>query len=149
MNTTPQVSYDATQARIALRNHIRGLRDDAKQRGKAHADADHLYKRELAKAHQQIDAPNAEKREAEAYQWELAPDVQEQGVRIAEAGGLGEYRPTTVGELRWMRDRIKVIADYFVSVAYDAKEEFGALQEELRMVRQEREQEAFGPAVTP
>jgi chromosome segregation ATPase len=141
---TPQTSHDATRTRIQMRSELRMLRDDAKQKAKAHADAEHLYKREQAKAFLVVEGSNAKEREANAYLWPLPPDAVEQGAAIAQAGGLGDYRPQQVGDVRWMRDRIKAIADHASAVAYDAKEEFDTFEEELRMVRQERGQEAYG-----
>lgn len=147
--TAPQTSHEAAIARINLRDHVRGLRDHAKRVGKARADAEHLYKREQAKAYLQIDGSNAEKRQGKAYEWPLPDAAKDAGLAIAQAGGLGDYMPTTVGEVRWMRDRLKVIEDHASAVAYDAKEEFDTFEEELRMVRQERDQEAYGEQVTP
>lgn len=140
----PQTSHDARESRGQMSRALRELRDHAKQVGKARSDAEHLYKREHAKAHLQIDAPNAEKREAQAYLWELPDAARDAGLRIAQAGGMGDHMPTTVGEVRHMRDRLQVIEDHAKSVAYDAKEEYGPFTEELRMVRQERDQAAYG-----
>lgn len=145
---TPQTSHDATETRIQMRGRLRQMRDDAKQRAKAHADSEHLYKREQAKALLVAEGRNKEEREANAYLWPLPPAASEQGQTIAEQGGLGAYQPETVGDCRWVRDRVKAIADHAAAVAYDAKEEFDTFEEELRMVRQEREQAAYGPQET-
>ena len=141
---TPQTSHDATETRLQMRGRLWQMRDDAKQRAKAHADAEHLYKREQAAAFLRSNETSDKKRESAAYLHELDDRAADQGQKIAEQGGLGAYRPETVGDCRWMRDRIKAIADHASAVAYDAKEEFDTFEEELRMVRQEREQAAYG-----
>lgn len=145
----PQTSHEAASERARMAKTLRGLRDDAKQRSKAHADAEHLYKREQAKAYMQVEGPNEQKREGAAYQWEITEEAKASGLDIARAGGLGDYMPKTVGDCRWLRDRIKAIADHAAAVAYDAKEEFDTFEEELRMVRQERDQAAYGSQDTP
>lgn len=135
--TTPHTSHDAAVAVEALRNELDRRRNFAGKHSNTLAKCEHIYKRERAKAHLQIDAPNAEKRESMAYEWQIDPDVRVEAAAVAEAMGLDGYGPTTVGELRWLRDRARSLAETWRDRAFDAREDVKAFVMVAAMAKQE------------
>lgn len=135
--TSPHTSHDAAQMVDKLRSELDRRRTFAGQYANTLAKCEHIYKRERAKAYLQIEAPNAEKREAQAHEWLLHGDVKVEAAAVAEAMGLSGYAPQTVGELRWMRDRAKSLSETWRDRAFDAREDVKAYVMVAAMAKQE------------
>ena len=135
--TAPHTSHDAAQAVEHMRRELDNRRTFAGNYAKALAKCEHVYKRERAKAYIQIDAPNAEKREAQAYQWPLPGDVKVEAAVVAESIGLDGYVPENVGDLRWLRDRSASLAETWRDRAFDARKDLEAYVMVAAMAKQE------------
>lgn len=121
--TAPHTSHDAAVAVEAMRRELDRRRTFAGKHANTRAKCKHLHKRERAKAHLQIEAPNAEKREAQANEWPLSGDVKVEAAAVAEAMGMDGYVPQTVGDLEWMRERSESLAETWRDRAFDARKD--------------------------
>ena len=115
--------------RTALR--LRGVRDDAET----------LYRREQSKARLVVEGRNADDRAANV---ELSPlsdavIVEGHGLACRLFGDESDWKPESVGDLRWLRDRAEGMADATSASAYDARERLKSWSSVAAMARSEAE----------
>lgn len=136
----PAHAADAAEQLHQLQVELEQARTFARQYGSAADRAEHLYRRESAKAWMRIDGRNKEERESAVHESRLGPDAQEDGRLVAEAMGLGEAQDVaTVGELRWLRDRASRLADEWSATAYDRRNRVSAWMTVASMAKSEAE----------
>ena len=138
----PQCAADAAEQLHALQRELEQARTFARQYGTAADRAEHLYRRESAKAWMRIEGKNKEERDAavhEARLLDLPGDGPEESGRLSEAMGLDGAPCETVGELRWLRDRATRLADQWSATAYDRRNRVSAWMTVASMAKTEAE----------
>ena len=122
--------------RTALR--LRAARDDAET----------LYRTEKSKAQLIAEGRNAEERAAQVELTPVADRVIVEGHDIAVRlfGDGADWKPETVGDLRWLRDRADGMASATDAAAYDARERIKAWVMVASMAKAERHDVMEGPA---
>lgn len=120
----PQTAAVAAEQLHELGKELDNRRTNAKQYRNCRDRMEHLYKRSRSRAliDPTLDGKNAPEREARAHEWPLDGDTRVEAGKVAEAMGLGETVPTTVGELRWLRDRAEGLAESASAAAYDMRD---------------------------
>lgn len=115
--------------RTALR--LRAVRDDAET----------LYRTEKAKAYLVCDGRNAEERSSTVELSPLTDQVIVDAHALAKRlfGDTSDWKPATVGDLRWLRDRAEGMSEATSAAAYDARERLKAWTSVASMAKQEAE----------
>ena len=136
----PQCAADAAEQLHTLQRELEQARTFARQYGTAADRAEHLYRRESAKAGVQIDAPNERTYKDLIHEWELPGPARADAAEVAGAMGLGDGQVVeTVGELRWLRDRATRLADQWSATAYDRRNRVSAWMTVASMAKTEAE----------
>ena len=145
---TIEAPHDAASAAAALddlHTHLETARTFARQYGTAADRAEHLYRRESAKAWMKVDGRNADERAGRVHEWPLTDDALTDSAEVAEASGMSATPCRTVGELRWLRDRAVRLAEQWSATAYDRRALISAWMTVASMAKSEAELAGQGP----
>lgn len=136
MTEAPNTSHDAArwlsgwrERHDALVIHWRTARDAAD-------DAEAIYRRAQAKALLFADGRSQDVREAQVDQHEVDGHEQASATAVSRLVGI-EATPDTVGDLRWLRDRMRSMADVAKQQVRDSADEMDAWRGVLGMARDE------------
>ena len=139
---TIEAPHDASSAAAALddlHTHLETARTYARQYGTAADRAEHLYRRESAKAWMHVEGRNADERNAAVHERELEGQALDESAQVAVAMGLDATPCRTVGELRWLRDRAVRLAEQWSATAYDRRSLISAWMTVASMAKSEAE----------
>lgn len=142
--TAPGNAAQAAEQLSDLLAKLEQARTYARSYGTAADKAEHLYRREKAKAAIVVDGPNADVRDGLIHQHKLDGEARQESAQVAEAMGLSAGSADTVGELRWLRDRAGRLAGEWSATAYDRRAAVGAWQTVVALVRSEAELAGVG-----
>lgn len=142
----PHTSHDAAQQLHELSGVLDTRRREAVRLRAVRDAAEHLYRREQAKARLQAEGRNADDRASAVELHPLTAEVQVEGLTVARRLWSDAYdeAPTTVGDLRWLRDRAEGMAEGTSAAAYDARDRMRAWQSVVGFAKSEAE---LGPQV--
>lgn len=135
----PNSAVEAAQALDALHQSLEQARTFARTYGTAADRAEHLYRRESAKAWMKVDGRNGDERAGRVHEWPLTDDALPDSAAVSEAMGLGGSPCRTVGELRWLRDRAVRLAEQWSATAYDRRNLVSAWMTVASMAKSEAE----------
>lgn len=137
----PSSSHEAAAQLDMLGKQLDDRRRTAIRLRAARDDAENVYRREQSKARLVAEGRNADDRAAFV---ELAPVtdqvvVEGHGIGVRLFGEGSDWKPETVGDLRWLRDRAEGMADATSAAAYDSRERIKAWTSVAAMARSEAE----------
>lgn len=137
----PHTSVDAARQLDTLGGTLDERRRTATRLRAVRDTAETLYRREKAKAQMLAEGRNADERAAWVELCPLSDDVMMEGHQVAVRlwGDASDYRPDTVGDLRWLRDRAEGMAEGTSAAAYDVRERMRAWVMVASMAKSEAE----------
>ena len=142
--TTPEAPHTAAEAADQLNDLAKMLADarsHAKKLRNCRDKMEQLYRTAKSRAliDPTLDGKNQAERDANAHEWSLPGEVREEAARAAEAMGLEGTVPTTVGDLRWLRDRAEGLSEHWSATAYDRRHVLSGWLVVASMAKQEAE----------
>jgi len=120
----PHTYQDAHEGTTQIRRERIRLRDEAEKHMILRSDFEDAYRKAKHRSIGRVGGKNAEEREANANLETLESEVvRKVQAKLARAEWLVGWEPSTVGDLRWLRDRCDDAARSFANKAYDAIED--------------------------
>lgn len=135
---SPHTSQDAAQHVQTLREQLKTRRSEAKRWRSIHAYAEKLYREAEDISRLSADGTSEKIRDAQVRLAPIPSEVLEGVASLLEAMGMDES-PTSVGDLRWLRDRAGNLAESATEAAYDDRSVLSAWEKVSAMSRQEME----------
>lgn len=135
---SPHTSADAASQVQTLREQLKTRRSEAKRWRSIRAYAERLYRKAEAIARLSADGTSEKVRDAQVNRSPVPGEVLERVASLVEAMGVDES-PSTVGDLRWLRDRADDLAESATEAAYDDRAVLSGWQMVAAMSRQEME----------
>lgn len=135
---SPHTSADAAQHVQTLREQLKTRRSEAKRWRSIHAYAEKLYNEASDICRLSADGSSKELRDAQVRLSAVPGQMLDRVATLVEAMGVDES-PSTVGDLRWLRDRAGNLAESATEAAYDDRAVMSAWEKVSAMSRQEME----------
>lgn len=134
----PHTAADAARHVQTLREQLGHRRSEAKRWLSIHAYAEKLYREAEAMALLRAEGSSDKVRDAEKILAPVDGSLVDNAASLVEAMGM-EDAPETVGDLRWLRDRAKNLAESASAAAYDDRAVLSGWEKVSAMSRQEME----------